>query len=177
VPFGYLTELAAYWADGYDWRKQEDRLNQFPQYITTIDGQPIHFLYVRSPEPDALPLVFTHGWPGSVVEFLDVIGPLADPRPHGGEAADAFHLVIPSIPGYGLSGPTHEAGWTTSRVARACLILAGGLAPGLPANAKRESRVSAFSNPPQRALSKSGVHRCQWRSTGGTPGGGRRSGA
>jgi epoxide hydrolase len=103
VPFGYLTELAAYWADGYDWRKQEDRLNQFPQYITTIDGQPIHFLYVRSPEPDALPLVFTHGWPGSVVEFLDVIGPLADPRTHGGEAADAFHLVIPSIPGYGPS--------------------------------------------------------------------------
>jgi epoxide hydrolase len=119
VPLGYLKDLAAYWRDGYDWRKQEAELNQHPQFTTTIDGANVHFLHVRSPEPDALALVLTHGWPGSIVEFLDVIGPLADPRGHGGDPADAFHLVIPSIPGYGLSGPTREAGWTTDRVAQA----------------------------------------------------------
>ena len=119
VPLGYLKGLAAYWRDGYDWRKQEAELNRHPQFTTTIDGTGVHFLHVRSPEPDALPLVLTHGWPGSVVEFLDVIGPLADPRAHGGDPADAFHLVIPSIPGYGFSGPTAEAGWTTDRVAAA----------------------------------------------------------
>ncbi len=119
VPLGYLKDLAAYWADGYDWRKQEARLNQLPQFTTTIDGQNIHFLHVRSPEPDALPLILTHGWPGSIVEFLGVIGPLTDPAAHGGDGADAFHLVIPSIPGYGLSGPTRDPGWTTARVARA----------------------------------------------------------
>jgi epoxide hydrolase len=119
VPLGYLKELAAYWADGYDWRKQEDRLNEFPQFTTTIDGANVHFLHVRSPEPDALALILTHGWPGSVVEFLNLIGPLTDPRAHGGDPADAFHLVIPSIPGYGFSGPTREPGWTTGRVAKA----------------------------------------------------------
>ena len=119
VPLGYLKELAAYWADGYDWRKQEARLNELPQFTTTIDGANIHFLHVRSPEPDALPLILTHGWPGSIVEFLNVIGPLTDPRAHGGDPADAFHLVIPSLPGYGFSGPTREPGWTTGRVATA----------------------------------------------------------
>jgi epoxide hydrolase len=119
VPLGYLKELADHWADGYDWPKQEARLNQFPQFTTTIDGQNIHFLHVRSPEPDALPLILTHGWPGSIVEFLNVIGPLTDPRAHRGDPADAFHLVIPSLPGYGLSGPTHQIGWTTDRVATA----------------------------------------------------------
>jgi epoxide hydrolase len=119
VPLGYLKELAAYWRDGYDWRKQEAALNQHPQFTTTIDGATTHFLHIRSPEPEALPLVLTHGWPGSIVEFLDIIGPLVDPRGHGGDPADAFHLVIPSIPGFGLSGPTREAGWTTDRVARA----------------------------------------------------------
>ncbi len=119
VPLGYLKELAAYWRDAYDWRKHEARLNEIPQFTTTIDRAGVHFLHVRSPEPDALPLILTHGWPGSVVEFLNVIGPLADPRGHGGDPADAFHLVIPSIPGYGLSGPTRDTGWTTSRVARA----------------------------------------------------------
>ena len=119
VPLGYLKELAGYWADGYDWRKQEARLNELPQFTTTIDGANVHFLHVRSPQPHALPLLLTHGWPGSIVEFLDVIGPLTDPRAHGGDPADAFHLVIPSIPGYGLSGPTREPGWTTGRVARA----------------------------------------------------------
>jgi epoxide hydrolase len=119
VPLAYLKELAGYWADGYDWRKQEARLNEHPQFTTTIDGANVHFLHVRSPEPHALPLLLTHGWPGSIVEFLNVIGPLTDPRAHGGDPADAFHLVIPSIPGYGLSGPTREPGWTTGRVARA----------------------------------------------------------
>jgi epoxide hydrolase len=119
VPLGYLQGLVGYWADGYDWRKQEARLNELPQFTTTIDGANVHFLHVRSPEPDALPLVLTHGWPGSIVEFLKVIGPLTDPRAHGGDPADAFDLVIPSLPGHGFSGPTHQAGWTTGRTAAA----------------------------------------------------------
>jgi pimeloyl-ACP methyl ester carboxylesterase len=127
VPLGYLNELAAYWRDGYDWRKHEARLNELPQFTTTIDGANVHFLHVRSPEPDALPLILTHGWPGSMVELLEVVGPLTDPRAHGSDPADAFHLVIPSIPGYGFSGPTHDTGWTTSRVARAWAELMAGL--------------------------------------------------
>ena len=119
VPLGYLKELAEYWRTGYDWRALEAKLNAFPQFTTTIDGAHIHFLHVRSPEPDALPLIMTHGWPGSVVEFLDIIGPLSDPRAHGGDPVDAFHVVIPSIPGFGFSGPTHEAGWNSTRVAMA----------------------------------------------------------
>ena len=115
----YLKELAIDLATEYDWRKHEARLNQYPQFTTEIDGQTIHFLHVRSPEPNALPLILTHGWPGSIVEFLQVIGPLSDPRSHGGDPADAFHLVIPSIPGFGFSGPTNEPGWTTARVAKA----------------------------------------------------------
>jgi epoxide hydrolase len=119
VPLNYLKELAEYWRTGYDWRVWEARLNQFPQFTTTIDGANVHFLHVRSPEPGALPLILTHGWPGSVAEFLDIIGPLTDPRAHGGDPADVFHVVIPSIPGFGFSGPTREAGWNTTRVARA----------------------------------------------------------
>jgi pimeloyl-ACP methyl ester carboxylesterase len=119
VPLQYLKELAEYWRTGYDWREHEARLNELPQFTTTIDGTRVHFLHIRSPEPDALPLVVTHGWPGSIVEFLDVIGPLTDPRSHGGDPADAFHLVIPSIPGFGLSGPTSEPGWSAGRVAGA----------------------------------------------------------
>jgi pimeloyl-ACP methyl ester carboxylesterase len=119
VPLGYLQQLAAYWRDVYDWRAHEAALNQCPQFTTTIDGANIHFLHVRSPQPDALPLILTHGWPGSVAEFLEVIGPLSDPAAHGGDPADAFHLVIPSLPGYGLSGPTRQAGWTTGRIAKA----------------------------------------------------------
>ena len=117
VQLATLQELARSGATDYDLRRLQARLNDLPQFITTIDGQPIHFLHVRSPEPEALPLVLTHGWPGSIVEFLEVIGPLSDPRAHGGEAADAFHLVIPSLPGYGFSGPTREPGWTTDRIA------------------------------------------------------------
>ena len=119
VPLGYVKELADYWRTEYDWRVWEARLNEYPQFTTTIDGQSVHFLHVRSPEPDALPLVATHGWPGSIVEYLDVIGPLTDPGAHGGEPADAFDLVIPSLPGYGLSGPTREPGWSNYRIAAA----------------------------------------------------------
>jgi len=119
VPLGYLKELADYWRTRYDWRKHEASLNQFPQFTTEIDGANIHFLHVRSPEPNAFPLILTHGWPGSIVEFLDVIGPLSDPRSHGGNPADAFDLVIPSVPGFGLSGPTREIGWTEQRIAAA----------------------------------------------------------
>jgi pimeloyl-ACP methyl ester carboxylesterase len=120
VPPAYLKDLAAYWADGFDWRKHEAELNEFPQFVTTIDGQDIHFLHVRSPEASALPLLLTHGWPSSPVEFLHVIGPLTDPRAHGGDPADAFHLVIPSLPGYGFSTPVREPGWgNLFRVAQA----------------------------------------------------------
>jgi epoxide hydrolase len=119
VPLGYVQELTEYWRDRYDWRAQEAMLNSFPQFTTTIDGANIHLLHVRSPEPTALPLLLTHGWPGSIVEFIDVIAPLSDPRSRGDDPADAFHLVIPSLPGYGLSGPTRERGWDISRIARA----------------------------------------------------------
>jgi pimeloyl-ACP methyl ester carboxylesterase len=102
APLAAVRELAEYWRDGYDWRRCEARLNGLGQFTTEIDGLPIHFLHVRSPEPDAMGLVLTHGWPGSVIEFLDVIGPLSDPVAHGGRAEDAFHLVIPSLPGYGI---------------------------------------------------------------------------
>jgi epoxide hydrolase len=119
VPVGYLRDLADYWRTGYDWRAAEARLNQFPQFITEIDGANVHFLHVRSPEPDALALLMTHGWPGSVAEFLDVIGPLTDPRGHGGDPADAFHVVVPTPPGFGFSGPTRQPGWTVGRIASA----------------------------------------------------------
>src|SRR5919199_1354070 len=119
VPLGHLKELTEYWQKGYDWRLWEAKLNEYPQFTTTIDGAGVHFLHVRSAEPDALPLILTHGWPGSIVEFLDVIGPLTDPRADGGDLSDAFHAVIPSIPGFGFSGPTREVGWDTRRIARA----------------------------------------------------------
>ncbi|MEU8032015.1 epoxide hydrolase family protein [Streptomyces sp. NPDC049099] len=119
VPAGYLRELVRYWRHEYDWRAAEAELNRWPQFTTTIDGATVHFAHVRSPEPDATPLLLTHGWPGSIVEFLDVVGPLTDPVAHGGDAADAFHVVVPSIPGFGLSGPTTEQGWEARRVADA----------------------------------------------------------
>jgi epoxide hydrolase len=119
VPLDYLKGLAEYWATAYDWRGQEAALNEFAQFTTVIDDQNVHFLHVRSPEPEALPLLITHGWPGSIAEFLDIIGPLTDPAAHGGDPADAFHVIAPSIPGFGFSGPTHETGWNTVRVAYA----------------------------------------------------------
>ncbi|KUN05874.1 epoxide hydrolase [Streptomyces yokosukanensis] len=123
VPNGYLRELVRYWRHEYDWRAAEAELNRRPQFTTTIDGARVHFAHIRSPEPDATPLVITHGWPGSIVEFLDLVGPLTDPVAHGGDAADAFHVVLPSIPGFGLSGPTTERGWEARRVADAWVEL------------------------------------------------------
>jgi epoxide hydrolase len=119
VPLDYVKELVEYWRTDYDWRAWEAKLNEHPQFTTEIDGQNIHFLHVRSPEPDALPLILTHGWPNSVVEYLDLIGPLTDPSAHGADPDDAFHVVIPSLPGFGFSGPTTETGWDAQRIARA----------------------------------------------------------
>ncbi|WP_433202080.1 epoxide hydrolase family protein [Dactylosporangium sp. CS-047395] len=119
VPLEYLRELTQYWQAGYDWRAAERWLNSFPQFIEEIDGVDVHFVHVRSAEPDATPIILTHGWPGSFVEFLDIVGPLTDPRAHGGDPADAFHVVIPSIPGFGFSSAPTEPGWDVPRVARA----------------------------------------------------------
>lgn len=118
----YLKELCESWKT-FNWRSVENQFNRWPQLLTTIDGQQVHAIHARSPEPDALPLIITHGWPGSVAEFLDVIEPLRDPRSHGGDPADAFHIVAPSIPGYGWSGPTVEPGWDVRRVAQAWQVL------------------------------------------------------
>ncbi|MFF3721308.1 epoxide hydrolase family protein [Streptomyces erythrochromogenes] len=117
VPVAYLKGLADHWLTAYDWRTHEAELNAHPQYVTDVEGQNIHFLHVRSPEPGATPLVLLHGWPGSVADFLDVIGPLADPRAHGGDPADAFHLVIPSLPGFGFSTPLAGPGMGAARTA------------------------------------------------------------
>ena len=114
-----LQELARYWTTDYDWRKFETRLNALPQFTTTIDGVEIHFIHVKSKHENALPLIMTHGWPGSVVELLDTVGPLTDPTAHGGTAQDAFHLVLPSLPGYGFSGEPTALGWDSFRIARA----------------------------------------------------------
>jgi pimeloyl-ACP methyl ester carboxylesterase len=114
-----LQALVRYWGTGYDWRKVEARLNGLPQFVTTIDGVDIHFIHVRSRHTDALPVIVTHGWPGSVLEFLKVVGPLTDPTAHGGSAEDAFDVVIPSIPGYGFSGKPRGTGWDPDRIARA----------------------------------------------------------
>jgi pimeloyl-ACP methyl ester carboxylesterase len=118
VPLGYLRELAEHWRDRHDWRAREAELNELPQSTTVIDGQRIHFLHVRSPEPGALPLLLCHGYPGSVVEFLRMIGPLTDPVAHGGDPADAFDVVVPSLPGFGFSTPVREPGWEMARTAR-----------------------------------------------------------
>jgi pimeloyl-ACP methyl ester carboxylesterase len=114
-----IQQLARYWATEYDWRKCEARLNALPQFLTEIDGLDIHFIHVRSKHAGALPLIVTHGWPGSVIEQLKIIEPLTDPTAHGGDAADAFHLVIPSMPGYGFSGKPQDTGWNSDRIARA----------------------------------------------------------
>ncbi|MBE8517997.1 epoxide hydrolase [Amycolatopsis sp. H6(2020)] len=119
APVGYVRELAEHWRRGFDWRAHEERINGFPQFTTTIDGTNVHFLHVVSPEPEAPAVLLTHGWPGSIVEFLDVIGPLTDPRAYGGDPADALTLVVPSIPGYGFSGRTSAPDWGPDRVARA----------------------------------------------------------
>jgi pimeloyl-ACP methyl ester carboxylesterase len=123
VPLAYVRELCRYWAEEYDWRAAERRLNALPQFRTSIDGLGIHFLHVRSPHRDAMPIVLTHGWPGSIVEFLKVIGPLTDPTAHGGDARDAFHVVCPSLPGYGFSDKPAHQGWGVERIADAWITL------------------------------------------------------
>jgi pimeloyl-ACP methyl ester carboxylesterase len=119
IPLAYVQEVCAYWAEKYDWREREALLNEFPQFRTEIDGCDIHFVHARSKHENALPLVITHGWPGSIVEFQKVIGPLSDPTAHGGDAADAFHVVCPSMPGYGFSGKPTRRGWGVERIADA----------------------------------------------------------
>src|SRR5215471_143653 len=119
APLRWVKDVCRYWLEGYDWRKREAALNRFAQFITAIDGLDIHFIHARSPHANAMPLIMTHGWPGSLVEFHKVIEPLTNPTAHGGDAADAFHLVCPSLPGYGFSGKPAEPGWGVARIADA----------------------------------------------------------
>ncbi len=123
VPLAMLQQLARYWATDYDWRKVEAKLNALPQFLTEIDGLDIHFIHVRSQHENALPLIVTHGWPGSVIEMLKIIDPLTNPTAHGASASDAFHLVIPSLPGYGFSGQPTTTGWDPAHIARAWVVL------------------------------------------------------
>lgn len=145
VPRDYLAGLLEYWKDGYDWRAQEARINAVPQFETRIDGAKVHFFHVRSPEPDAVPLLLVHGWPDSNLGFLDVIGPLADPRAHGGDPNDAFHVVVPSLPGFGFSGPTADPAWGIERFARVLAALMGRL--GYERYAAQGGDVAAFIVP------------------------------
>jgi pimeloyl-ACP methyl ester carboxylesterase len=159
MPRSYLRELVDYWRDRYDWRAQEARLNELPHYRTRIDGQAIHFIHARSVQPDALPLLITHGWPGSVVEFLEVIPGLTQPEAHGGRAADAFHVIAPSLPGYGFSEPTRTRGWDVVRIARAFVELMSRLgyarygAQGGDWGAQITTRIAALD--PQHCV---GIH-------------------
>jgi pimeloyl-ACP methyl ester carboxylesterase len=130
APLRYVKDLVAYWRHEYDWRRCEAQLNAWGQYKTEIDGVGIHFLHIRSTEPDALPLIMTHGWPGSVIEFNKVIGPLTNPVAHGGSAKDAFHLILPSLPGYGFSDRTTRAGWRVERISKAWIELMNRLSYG-----------------------------------------------
>ena len=123
VQLATIQALARYWATDYDWRKVEAKLNALPQFITEIDGLDIHFIHVRSKHDNALPLIVTHGWPGSIIEQMKIIDPLTNPTAHGGSASDAFHLVIPSMPGYGYSGKPTTTGWDVSHIARAWVVL------------------------------------------------------
>lgn len=123
TPMPIVKEMVDYWRNGYNWREYEARFNRYPQFITEIDGTNVHFFHVRSKEPNAVPLILTHGWPGSFAEFIDMIDLLTDPRSHGGDPNDAFHVVIPSVPGYTFSGPTRDTGWNSRRIARAWATL------------------------------------------------------
>ncbi|HYS86562.1 MAG TPA: epoxide hydrolase, partial [Bradyrhizobium sp.] len=123
APLAAIQKLVAYWRTAYDWRRLERRLNAYPQFRTEIDGLGIHFLHVRSPHEHARPIILTHGWPGSIVEFLNVIGPLTNPTKHGGQPEDAFHVVLPSLPGFGFSDKPAEGGWGLPRIARAWSVL------------------------------------------------------
>jgi pimeloyl-ACP methyl ester carboxylesterase len=123
IPLAYVQEVCRYWADDYDWRAREAALNRFTQYRTSLDGLGIHLIHVRSPHEDALPLVITHGWPGSIVEFHKIIEPLTDPTAHGGDAADAFHVVCPALPGYGFSDKPSATGWSVEKIAAQWAVL------------------------------------------------------
>jgi pimeloyl-ACP methyl ester carboxylesterase len=123
APLKWIKDVCGYWAEQYDWRKREAALNRFAQFTTAIDGLDTHFIHARSPHPQAMPLIITHGWPGSVVEFHKVIEPLVDPVAHGGDAADAFHVICPSLPGFGFSGKPTKTGWGVDRIARAWAVL------------------------------------------------------
>jgi pimeloyl-ACP methyl ester carboxylesterase len=123
IPLAYVQEVCAYWAEKYDWKSRVERLNRTPGFRTELDGLRIHFLHARSPHPNALPLILSHGWPGSIVEFQKVIGPLVDPPAHGGDARDAFHVVAPSLPGYGFSDKPTRSGWNVQRIGRAFAAL------------------------------------------------------
>ena len=127
VPLGWIRDVCGYWAEQYDWRRREALLNRFSQFTTEIDGLGIHFLHVRSPHPEAMPLIVTHGWPGSIVEFQKVVEPLTNPTAHGARAADAFHLVCPSLPGFGFSAKPTTTGWGVDRIASAWARLMGRL--------------------------------------------------
>ena len=127
VQLATVLDLADYWATGYDWRRCEAKLNALPQFTTEIDGLGIHFIHIRSAQQDALPVILTHGWPGSVIELLKVIEPLTNPAEHGGDTSDAFDVVIPSMPGYGFSARPASTGWGTERIARAWAVLMEGL--------------------------------------------------
>jgi pimeloyl-ACP methyl ester carboxylesterase len=130
IPLAYTQDLASYWCERYDWRTREAALNRFDQFVTEIDGLDVHFIHQRSPHAEALPLVITHGWPGSIVEFHKVIDPLTNPTAHGGRAEDAFHVVCPSLPGYGFSGKPTSAGWGVDRIAQAWSTLMNRLGYG-----------------------------------------------
>ena len=123
VPLAWIQDICRYWAEAYDWRAREAALNRFDQFVTTLDGLDVHFIHARSPHPEALPLIMTHGWPGSIVEFHKVIEPLSNPTAFGGNAADAFHVVCPSLPGYGFSGRPRSTGWGVDRIAEAWIAL------------------------------------------------------
>ena len=153
TPVGYLRDMVEYWRTSFDWRAQEERMNRFPQFRTEVDGQTVHFIHVRSTVENATPIVLTHTYPGSFVDFLDVIGPLTDPEAHGGRAEDAFHVVVPTLPGFGFSTPLSEGEWTMARVAQTWDALMRGLgydsyaAHGSDGGAM-VSRELAILNPP-----------------------------
>ena len=155
---GYLSHFCEYWRTGYDWRAAEARFNAFPQFVTEAQGERLHFYHVRSPEPDALPLIVTHGWPGSVAEFLEIIAPLSNPAAHGGDPRDAFHVVMPSIPGYGWSGPTRHTGFDCRKAALANVELmqrlgySGYIAQGGDWGAAISSWMAILDEPNMRAL-------------------------
>src|SRR5215471_1367568 len=159
VPLATSQELARYWATEYDWRKCEARLNALPQFITEIDGLDIHFIHVRSKHDNALPLIVTHGWPGSVIEQLKIIDPLTNPTAHGASASDAFDLVIPSLPGYGFSGKPTTTGWDPIRIARAWIVLMQppeliGIHTNMPATIPDDiAKVLAVGGPAPAGLS------------------------